>query len=104
MNQPAVDLHQMAKTIAQAAGQLAEALAHPAPVPPQPRDEVILLDAREVAKVLSISERFAYTLMERGDISCVRLGRAIRASRRAVEQYVTNLEAEQRRKTWRMKE
>ena len=40
--------------------------------------EPMLLTAREAATALTISERFLYTMTQRGDIRAVRLGRAVR--------------------------
>ena len=48
----------------------------------------LLLTAREVAKTLAISPRLLWTLTNRGDLPCVRLGRAVRYDRRDVERFI----------------
>ena len=40
--------------------------------------ERMLLTAREAAKAIAISERFLYTLTQRGEIRAVRMGRTVR--------------------------
>jgi excisionase family DNA binding protein len=40
----------------------------------------LLLTAREAAQALAISERTLWTLTARGEITCIRIGRAVRYS------------------------
>ncbi len=44
----------------------------------QTRIDRLLLTAREAARILSISERTLFTWTKRGEIQCVRIGRAVR--------------------------
>ncbi len=44
----------------------------PAPIPP------LLLTPREAAKALAICEKTLWTLTHRGDLRCLRIGRAVR--------------------------
>ncbi len=48
----------------------------------------LLVSAREAAAALSISERTLWSLTAKGEIPCVRIGRAVRYSRRELEQFV----------------
>ncbi len=45
-------------------------------MPPEP----FLVDATEAARLLSISTRTLWTMTDRGEIPCVRIGRAMRYS------------------------
>ena len=42
--------------------------------------ELLLVDAREAARMLSISTRTLWTFTNRGEIPCVRIGKAVRYS------------------------
>lgn len=42
--------------------------------------ELLLIDAREAARLLSISDRTLWTMTNRGEIPCVRIGRSVRYS------------------------
>jgi excisionase family DNA binding protein len=48
----------------------------------------ILLTAEQVAERLQISQSFAYTLMSRGEIPTVRLGRSVRVRPQDLEKYI----------------
>jgi excisionase family DNA binding protein len=50
-------------------------------------EEMELLNGRDVAKVLKVSESMAYQLM-RTEIPCVRLGRAVRVRPQDLEEYI----------------
>ncbi len=58
---------------------------------PSDLSEVCLLNAAEVAKILSISQRYAYHLMASGVIHSVRIGRAIRVLKADLLAYVASL-------------
>lgn len=47
-----------------------------------------LLNAIQVAKRLGISKEFAYSIMRRGDIPVVRLGRAVRVRPKDLEEFI----------------
>jgi excisionase family DNA binding protein len=48
----------------------------------------ILLTAEQVAERLQISQSFAYTLMSRGEIPTVRMGRSVRVRPQDLEKYI----------------
>lgn len=50
-----------------------------------------LLTAADVARVLSISRRYAYQLMESGQIPCVWIGRSIRVLPADLDAYIDSL-------------
>ncbi len=50
--------------------------------------ERILLTTREAAKSLAISERTLWTLTQRGDLPCVRIGRSVRYSPRQLQAWI----------------
>ena len=47
-----------------------------------------LLCAKEVAKILEISEAFAYLMMRRGDLPVVRMGTLVRVRQEDLDQFV----------------
>jgi excisionase family DNA binding protein len=49
-----------------------------------------LLKAKEVAEILQISRAMAYTLMQRGEIPTVRIGRARRVRPEDLIKYIEN--------------
>ena len=49
-----------------------------------------LLNARQAATVLNISERLLWSLTNRGDVPCVRLGRNVRYDPADLKQFITN--------------
>lgn len=51
--------------------------------------EKLLVDAREAARLLSISERKLWELTNRGIVKCCRIGRAVRYSRVALADFVS---------------
>ena len=53
--------------------------------------EVRLLTAEDVARILAVSKRYAYTLMETGQIPSVWIGRCIRVYERDLLVYIDNL-------------
>ncbi len=65
------------------------------PVAPEPSraeraavDERLALTVREAAELLGIGVTLAYELVDRGEIPHVRLGRTVRISRRALEEWI----------------
>ncbi len=48
----------------------------------------LLLTARQAARELAISERTLWGLTARGEIPCVRIGRAVRYSRSALVEWI----------------
>lgn len=53
-----------------------------------------LLRAREVAKILNVSQALAYRLMQMGEIRCVRIGTAVRVRPEDLDAYIqANLSA-----------
>lgn len=49
--------------------------------------EKLLVDTREAARLLSISERTLWTLTNQGAIKCIRVGRAVRYSLSSLETF-----------------
>jgi len=47
-----------------------------------------LLNAQEIAKILSISKPMAYLMMRRGDFPVVKMGRLVRARESAIEDFI----------------
>jgi excisionase family DNA binding protein len=58
----------------------------------QPDKGYRLLRAQEVAEILQVSKSFVYLLLERNEIPCVRLGRAVRVRHEAVMRYIEQQE------------
>ena len=51
--------------------------------------ETKLPNADDVAEILQISRSFAYTLMSRGEIPSVRLGRAVRVRPQDLDEFIS---------------
>ena len=49
-----------------------------------------LLTAADVARQLQVSKAFAYSLMKRGELACVRLGRAVRVRPDDLDRYIAS--------------
>ena len=62
----------------------------PSPVAP----ESLLLDARDAAAYLAISERTLWAMTKAGAVPCVRLGRAVRYDRRDLIDFVDRQKAQ----------
>jgi excisionase family DNA binding protein len=56
----------------------------------QPDRVTLTMSVPEAAAVLGISRAFAYALVARGDLPCLRLGRRVVVPRRALEQLIEN--------------
>lgn len=54
--------------------------------------DVLLLNRRDAARALSISERKLFTLTQAGTIPCVRLGNSVRYRRATLEEVLKELE------------
>ena len=52
------------------------------------RNEVLLVDADEAARILSIGKRKLWELTNCGSIPCVRIGRAVRYSVEALRDWI----------------
>jgi excisionase family DNA binding protein len=52
------------------------------------------LRVKDIASMLSLSERFVYSAIEGGDLPAVRWGRAVRVPRQAFEQWLRDKEAQ----------
>jgi excisionase family DNA binding protein len=48
----------------------------------------LLLTAREAARALAVSERMLWGITKRGDLKCVRFGRAVRYDPRDLQQLI----------------
>jgi excisionase family DNA binding protein len=57
----------------------------------------LLVESREAARLLAVSPRTLWSLTARGDLPCVRIGRAVRYSLADLESFVGRLRAEARR-------
>jgi len=61
----------------------------PLPVPPlQDSGESLLLDSREVSRLLGIGRTKAFQLMAREELPVVRIGRCVRVSRAGLEAWI----------------
>ena len=76
-------------------GSSLEYTAHPVPRQAQSgdltsniRELPLLVDSREVARLLGIGRTKAFELMARDEIPVVRIGRCVRASRAALEVWI----------------
>jgi excisionase family DNA binding protein len=56
--------------------------------PKPPGLQPLLVDAREAARLLSISERTLWTLTDQGELPRVKIGRSVRYSVRDLERYI----------------
>jgi excisionase family DNA binding protein len=64
-------------------------LGEPAPHPVPPAPEPLLLDSREVARMLAVGRTKAFQLMARRQIPVVRIGRCVRVPREALQEWVS---------------
>lgn len=62
-------------------------------------DEPLLVNTQTAAKMLAISPRLLWTLTNRGDIPCVRLGGAVRYDSDDLVAAIKKLKANGRRRT-----
>ena len=51
-------------------------------------DGSLVLTVEEAARILRVSRAFAYELLNRGELPCIRLGRRILVPRRALERFI----------------
>ncbi len=65
-------------------GGSGEPASHPVP----PAAEPLLLNSREVARLLCIGRTKAFQLMASGELPVVRIGRCVRVSRAAVGEWI----------------
>jgi len=77
-------------------GGAGEPAAHPVPPPDDhsktrsPQDLPLLIDSRELSRLLGIGRTKAFELMARGEVPVVRIGRCVRISRTALEDWVAD--------------
>jgi len=71
-------------------GGAGEPAAHPVPPPSnlEISDGSLLIDSRELARLLGIGRTKAFELMARGEVPVVRIGRCVRVSRAALQTWV----------------
>jgi len=50
--------------------------------------EPLLISAKHAARLLSISERHLYTLTQRGELGCVRMGRSVRYRTGDIQRFI----------------
>jgi excisionase family DNA binding protein len=48
----------------------------------------MLISASEAAKVLAVSPRTLYTLTQRGELACVKIGRCVRYAPDALQEFI----------------
>jgi excisionase family DNA binding protein len=72
---------------------LADPMAHLSDRPEAHAVEPLLVPAREAARLLAVSERTLWGLTRRGEVPCVRIGRAVRYDPRDLAAYVERLRA-----------
>lgn len=53
----------------------------------------LTLTVNETAVQLRVTKRMVYTLMERGELRSIKVGRTRRITRQALAEYIRNLEA-----------
>jgi excisionase family DNA binding protein len=66
--------------------------ALPAAEQPSQTPAVLLVDSREGARLLGIGARTLWRLTDRGEIPCVRIGRAVRYSVQALREWIARTE------------
>jgi excisionase family DNA binding protein len=75
-------------------GGAGEPAAHPVPPPARAvtaaatSDPPLLIDSREVSRLLGIGRTKAFELMAREQLPVVRIGRSVRVSRKALEDWI----------------
>jgi len=75
-------------------GGSGEPASHPVPSDGEP----LLLDSREVARLLGIGRTKAFQLMANGELPVVRIGRCVRVSRAAVGEWIDGYVEQGRRR------
>lgn len=50
--------------------------------------EPLLISAKHAARLLSISERYLYTLTQRGELACIRMGRSVRYRTGDIQRFI----------------
>jgi excisionase family DNA binding protein len=63
--------------------------------PNAPSDTPLLLKVNEAASQLQVGRTTVYGLIQSGEIRCVRIGRAVRIPRRALEEYADRIDFDQ---------
>ncbi len=53
---------------------------------------VLLMTARQVARALGISRSMVYLIIQRSELRCIHIGRAMRISRSEVRRYINERE------------
>jgi excisionase family DNA binding protein len=66
------------------------AAAEPQRQIPTPADPPLLVDTATAARLLGISPRTLWSLTQRGEIRCKRIGRLVRYNRLALEEFANN--------------
>jgi excisionase family DNA binding protein len=60
---------------------------------------VLLMTVRQVARTLGISRSMVYLIIQRGELRCIHIGRAMRVSRSEVRRYINERENAQQMPT-----
>src|SRR5438445_5502165 len=76
-------------------GRRGRGLGEPASQPVPPPSGTLLVDSREVARLLGIGRTKAFELMAREQVPVVRIGRCVRVSRHALESWIVQAIATQ---------
>jgi excisionase family DNA binding protein len=71
----------------------------PAPHPVPPAFEPLLLDSREVSRLLGISRTKAFQMIATGGVPVIRIGRCARVPRAALERWISQQTKEPRSPT-----
>lgn len=81
------------KTSIVSPGRRGRGLGEPAPHPVPPAadmSEPLLLDSREVARLLGVSRTKAFAMMGRCELPVVRIGRCVRVPREALTDWINS--------------
>lgn len=62
--------------------------------------EAELLRAEEVAEVLAVARSTVFELLRNGDLPAVRIGRAVRVSRKALDRWIEEQTDTRRSRSW----
>jgi excisionase family DNA binding protein len=88
MNRPRLPVKRIPVSTGRRGGGSGEPALHPGP-PEGTREAPLLLDSREVARLLGVSRTKAFQMISTGTIPVMRIGRCARVPRVALESWIS---------------